>query len=105
MTTARIAAPPRREVVTVSEERISGAMPEPETEAEAQTPKSGDGVRGLVREHPWITGIMCLGIVGGGLAGPWLFDEDWSLLRQVAAGAFGGAWVGITITVTKMIGD
>jgi len=62
-------------------------------------------VADLVREHPWITAIMLVCTVGGALAGPTLFDPDWTLLRQVAAGAFCGAWVGITLTVTKMIGD
>jgi len=60
---------------------------------------------GVVREHPWITAIMAVCTVGGALAGPVLFEPEWTLLRQVAAGAFCGAWVGITLTVTKMIGD
>lgn len=67
-------------------------------------PADGRALR-LVREHPWITAIMLACTVGGALAGPALFDDDWSLLRQLAAGAFCGAWVGITLTVTKMIGD
>ena len=61
-------------------------------------------VKGTLREHPWIAAIMLACIVGGALAGPRLLDEDWTLLRQVAAGGFLGAWVGLTITVTKMIG-
>ena len=84
-----------------SEERSH--VPSPDDDGLATKP--GAGLLGQVREHPWITAIMLVCTVGGGLAGPQLFDDDWSLLRQVAAGAFGGAWIGITITVTKMIGD
>jgi len=79
----------------------AGAPPTPpET-----TPAASLPLASLVREHPWITAIMLVCTVGGALAGPSLFDEDWSLLRQLAAGAFCGAWVGLTLTVTKMIGD
>jgi hypothetical protein len=81
----------------------AGPDAEARPDTEDQTPPSG--AIGLIREHPWITGIMLACTLGGALAGPRLFDDDWSLLRQVAAGGFGGAWVGITITVTKMIGD
>lgn len=58
----------------------------------------------LVRAHPFIAAILLVCTLGGAAAGPAVFDETWSLARQIAAGAFLGAWVGITITVTKMIG-
>ena len=92
---------PSDEDGTAEDAPAASAHPDPETPTE---PPPSVAI-GLIREHPWITGIMLACTLGGALAGPQLFDEDWSLLRQVAAGAFGGAWVGITITVTKMIGD
>ena len=79
--------------------------PDPDPTHADSTAQPLSGPLGLVRENPWISAIMLVCTVGGTLAGPWLFDEEWSLLRQLAAGGFGGAWVGITITVTKMIGD
>lgn len=63
-----------------------------------------EGLAGFVRTHPWVTAIMLVCTVGGAFAGPFLFDETWPLARQIAAGAFGGAWVGLITTVTKMIG-
>ena len=72
---------------------------------EAIEPLFSNGLTPILRNHPWITEIMLVCTIGGATAGPWLFEAEWPLVRQVAAGAFGGAWVGITITVTKMIGD
>ncbi len=62
------------------------------------------GIAHLVRAHPWITAIMLACTIGGAAAGPFLMDETWTLARQIGAGGFLGAWVGLTITVTKMIG-
>jgi len=68
-------------------------------------PDRAGGLRpaAFIREHPWITAIMVVSTLGGAGAGPLLLDETWSLARQVGAGGFLGAWVGLTITVTKMI--
>jgi hypothetical protein len=80
--------------------RDADAGPE-EAAPRAERPRTA---RELVRTHPWITGILVATTVGGAIAGPFLFEETWPLARQVAAGAFLGAWVGLTMTVTKMFG-
>jgi len=77
--------------------------PQPASD-EDETAPPPEGLLGFVRTHPWITAIMLACTVGGAIAGPSLFDETWPLARQIAAGAFGGAWVGLITTVTKMIG-
>jgi len=88
--------------------RATGALgTDRPTEASAEVDPRATPPRSLaelVRAHPFIAAIMLICTLGGALAGPAVFDEAWSLARQIAAGAFLGAWVGITLTVTKMIG-
>jgi len=87
---------------------MSGGAPpsppdhEPRTSAEVEAAPAG--LSDFVRAHPWITAIMLACTLGGAVGGPFVFEEAWPLARQIAAGAFLGAWVGLTITVTKMIG-
>ena len=86
-------------------ERPSRTGPTVDPHEVSVPPLFSEGLIPIVRDHPWITAIMLATTLGGAAAGPWLFEADWSLARQIGAGAFCGAWVGITITVTKMIGD
>lgn len=86
---------------TIDTPGTPGPPGEPDTEDEA--PALGSPSE-IVRAHPWITAILAVCTLGGCVAGPILLDESWPLARQIAAGGFLGAWVGITITVTKMIG-
>ena len=79
------------------------SAPRPQRDEDEMEP-GWPGLVDFVRLHPWITAIMLICTVGGGVAGPWLLEETWSLARQIGAGAFLGAWIGLTITVTKMIG-
>jgi hypothetical protein len=55
--------------------------------------------------HPVISGVLVACTLAGGLAGLFLLDPDWSVARRVLAGAVGGAWVGLLITATKMVGQ
>lgn len=81
------------------------AHPAPARPAEVDPATPAErGLAAFVRAHPWITTIMAVCTIGGAIAGPVFFDAEWPLARQIAAGAFLGAWVGLTITVTKMIG-
>lgn len=83
------------------------AQPDPKPEPGAGASSHGvsqAGLVGSIRSHPWIALIMFVCTAGGAAMGPAIMDEAWPLARQIAAGAFLGAWVGITITVTKMIG-
>jgi hypothetical protein len=55
--------------------------------------------------HPVITGVVVACTLAGGLAGLLVLDADWSVARRVLAGAVGGAWVGLLLTATKMVGQ
>jgi hypothetical protein len=51
-----------------------------------------------------ITGVMVSCTLLGAALGVVYLTEDWSLARRIAAGAVGGAGVGLLCTATKMIG-
>jgi hypothetical protein len=55
--------------------------------------------------HPVITAVLAVCTLGGALAGVWILDPEWSLARRLLAGAVGGAWIGIVISATKMVGQ
>jgi uncharacterized membrane protein len=58
----------------------------------------------VVKAHPVITGLMVGCTLVGAALGYAYLSGEWSLARRIAAGAVGGAGVGLTITATKMIG-
>jgi hypothetical protein len=55
--------------------------------------------------HPVITAVLAVCTLGGALAGAWILDPEWSLARRLLAGAVGGAWIGIVVSATKMVGQ
>lgn len=57
-----------------------------------------------MKAHPIITGTLVTCILVGAAMGFGLLPEEWSLARRIAAGAFAGGGVGLTVTATKMIG-
>ena len=58
----------------------------------------------VVTEHPVLTGIFAICILGGAMLGAVLLTEDWSMLRRIAAGAVAGAGVALLTTAPKLIG-
>lgn len=59
-------------------------------------------MRQLAR-HPVLTGVLIGCTVVGAIAGLSLLTPEWSVARRIAAGAVGGAGVGLLITATRMI--
>ena len=57
-----------------------------------------------VRRHPVVSGVMLGCILAGTVSGPLYLPEEWSLIRQLAAGAVAGAGTGLLVTATKMLG-
>jgi len=57
-----------------------------------------------MRAHPIITGTMLGCALIGAIAGFVFLPEEWLILRRIAAGAFAGTGIGLTLTATKMIG-
>lgn len=55
--------------------------------------------------HPVITAVVVVCTLGGAWAGAEFLDADWSLLRRVLGGGVFGAWVGLLLTATKMVGQ
>ena len=68
-----------------------------------QEPEDASGAWAAIRRHPVITATMVLCVVGtfGAILVPF---EDWSVGRKMAAGALSGAWVGLLVTGTRMLG-
>jgi hypothetical protein len=64
---------------------------------------SGAAVR-VVTEHPVLTGIFAICVIGGAIVGAVLLTEDWSMARRLAAGAVAGAGVALLTTAPKIIG-
>jgi hypothetical protein len=62
------------------------------------------GWRARLRRHPVITATFVVCTVAGALAGLQLGPEAWPTWRQLLAGAFSGAGVGLLVTATKMFG-
>ncbi len=81
---------------------VPGRADAPTTDPESTSPPSPRGPLAFVRQHPWITAIIGVCTIVGAVAGPFWFDETWPLTRQIAAGAFLGAWIGLITTITKM---
>lgn len=85
--------------------------PEPEVE---RTPRSrtdpgagaadAGGWSARIARHPVITATFVVCTLGGAIAGVALLTGDWSVARRLAAGAVGGASIGLLITATKMLG-
>jgi hypothetical protein len=57
---------------------------------------------GLLRRHPVIAGVLAACTLAGAVAGAVMLDQEWFVLRRVAAGAVAGAGVGLLLTATKM---
>ena len=49
--------------------------------------------------------MMFIGLttVAGAVAGIWVLDADWSVLRRILAGAFAGAGCGLILTANRLI--
>ena len=58
----------------------------------------------VATEHPVLTGVFAVCIVGGAILGAVSLMEDWSMARRLAAGAVAGAGVALLTTAPKMIG-
>ncbi len=58
----------------------------------------------FMAEHPVLTAVFSICIVGGAIFGAVLLTEDWSLARRIAAGAVAGAGVALLTTAPKLIG-
>jgi hypothetical protein len=56
----------------------------------------------LLRRHPVIVGVLVTCTLVGAVAGGVMLDEQWFVLRRVAAGAVAGGGVGLLLTATKM---
>jgi len=60
------------------------------------------GVWGLLRAHPVVAATLVGCTLLGAALGPWLLTDEWSLARQLAAGAVAGAGTGFLLTATKL---
>jgi hypothetical protein len=60
------------------------------------------GSPSLLRRHPVVSAVLLGCTLAGALAGAWWLSGDWSLARRVAAGAVGGAGVGLLVTATRL---
>lgn len=58
----------------------------------------------MLREYPISTATMALLTVGGAAVGPFWASAEWTLGRQLAAGAVTGFGVGFLIVLTHIIG-
>ena len=68
---------------------------------QADTPH---GWKAAISAHPIIFGVFVACISIGTVLGVFVLTDDWSLARRIAAGAVGGAGVGVLITAAKIIG-
>jgi hypothetical protein len=62
------------------------------------------GWRAAISAHPIIFGVVVACIAIGTVLGVLVLTDEWSLARRIAAGAVGGAGVGILITAPRIIG-
>ena len=69
-----------------------------------QEPEDASGAWAAIRRHPVITATMVLCVVVGTFGAIFVPFEDWSVGRKMAAGALSGAWVGLLVTGTRMLG-
>ena len=66
---------------------------------------AGPELLAAIARHPVISAVLAGCTLAGTVAGVFLLDADWSLLRRAFAGGIGGAWVGLLFTATKMVGQ
>jgi hypothetical protein len=71
---------------------------------EVENESAPRGALATMKAHPFITGTMLTGILVGAACGFFLLPEEWITARRIAAGAFAGGGIGLTLTATKMIG-
>jgi hypothetical protein len=62
------------------------------------------GWKAAISAHPIIFGVFVTCISIGMVLGAFVLTDDWSLVRRIAAGAVGGAGVGVLITAPRIIG-
>jgi hypothetical protein len=71
---------------------------------EEQERADASGMWAVIRRHPVITATLVLCIAVGAIGAIFVPFEDWSVGRKIAAGALSGAWVGLLVTGTRMLG-
>jgi hypothetical protein len=72
--------------------------------SEAKPANTTRGLKAAITAHPIIFGVVIACISIGTVLGVLILTDEWSLARRIAAGAVGGAGVGILITAPKIIG-
>lgn len=58
----------------------------------------------MLREHPVLTAICVLLTVTGAVSALWLAPAEWSLARQLGAGAFTGLLMAICLVASRLLG-
>jgi hypothetical protein len=71
---------------------------------EAEQSGSNRGWKAAISAHPIIFGVLISCVAIGTVSGVFLLTNEWSLARRIAAGAVGGAGVGLLITAPRIIG-
>ncbi|MBW2716147.1 MAG: hypothetical protein JRD03_08725 [Deltaproteobacteria bacterium] len=61
-------------------------------------------MKAAISAHPIIFGVLISCVTIGVVSGVFLLTNEWSLARRIAAGAVGGAGVGLLITAPRIIG-
>jgi hypothetical protein len=72
--------------------------------SEADRSGTARGWKAAIAEHPIIFRVVIACISIGAVLGVLILTDEWSLARRIAAGAVGGAGVGILITAPRIIG-
>ena len=72
--------------------------------SEAKRSGKTRGWTATITAHPIIFGVFVACISIGTVLGVLILTDEWSLARRIAAGAVGGAGVGILITAPRIIG-
>jgi len=63
------------------------------------------GWLGALARHPIISVVVVICTLAGGCAGVEFLDAEWTMLRRALAGGVFGAWIGMLLTATKMVGQ